>query len=157
MSRNLLRAIACLQLAAEQPHWGNLVAAVCVPVPEGSQIPDSNPREVMTRFPWASPSFGGGPKGTCLSTLSVLRLSYMRQNIGKVCRARTILRAGLVFWDTTLEKPPVCNSLNTLHKVSNVNKAQRRNVYIKICFTACSIAGSASWLEMLSSQHLLEC
>lgn len=69
---------------------------------------------------------------TCLSNLCILRLSYKSQNIGKEPRAGTILRAVPVFWDTTLEKPPVRDSLNALHTVSNVNKAQTRNVYIKI-------------------------
>lgn len=38
------------------------------------------------------------------------------------------------FWDTTLEKPPVSDSLNTLHSVCNVSKAQMRNLYIKNLF-----------------------
>lgn len=71
----------------------------------------------------------------------------MRQNIVKVPRAGTILRAVPVFWDKTLGKPPVHDSLNILHSVSNVNKAQTRNAYIKICFTACSTAGSACTLN----------
>jgi len=73
----------------------------------------------------------------------------MNQNFGQVPRAGTVLRALRVFWDATLEKPPPCDSLNTLHRVtyvSNVNKAQTRNVYVKICFTACSTAGSACTL-----------
>lgn len=56
----------------------------------------------------------------------------MSQNIGKEPRVGTILKAVSVFWDTTLEKPPVRDSLNALHTVSNVNKAQTRNGYIKI-------------------------
>lgn len=57
MSRNLLWTIARLRLATEQPHRGNLVAGVHVPVPEEGQMPDPNPSKVMTRFPWASLRF----------------------------------------------------------------------------------------------------
>lgn len=107
-----------------------------------------NPSEVMTRFPWASPRSDRGPEGTCLSNLSILRLSHTSQNIGKVPGAGIILRTVPTFWDTTLEKPPVSDSLNTLHSVINVNKAQMKNLYIKNLFHGlqyCGLCLHAGW------------